>query len=74
METALCSDHDVTGYPTLKFFHQKADEFQRYKGNRDLDSLQKFVQEQAAKVRERRGEGGWNGGGGGRGRGDVDGG
>ena len=53
METALCSDHDVTGYPTLKFFHKKADDFQRYKGNRDLDSLQKFVEEQASKVSTR---------------------
>ncbi|XP_076437915.1 thioredoxin domain-containing protein 5-like [Babylonia areolata] len=52
METALCSEHDVTGYPTLKFFHQKADDFQRYKGNRDLDSLKKFVEEQASRTEE----------------------
>ncbi|KAL8570009.1 hypothetical protein ACOMHN_056441 [Nucella lapillus] len=49
METALCSDNDVTGYPTLKFFHKKTDDFQRYKGNRDLDSMKKFVQEQASR-------------------------
>ncbi|KAK7483138.1 hypothetical protein BaRGS_00025634 [Batillaria attramentaria] len=47
VETALCSDHDVTGYPTLKFFHKKAEDFVRYKGNRDLDSLRKFVGEQS---------------------------
>nr|DAC80631.1 TPA_inf: thioredoxin domain-containing protein 5 [Conus magus] len=50
VETALCSEHDVTGYPTLKFFHKKADDFQRYKGNRDLDSLKKFVEEQASRT------------------------
>ncbi|KAK7092122.1 thioredoxin domain-containing protein 5 homolog [Littorina saxatilis] len=52
LDTALCADHDVTGYPTLKFFQKKADDFQRYKGNRDLDSLQKFVEEQVAKPEE----------------------
>ncbi|PVD32417.1 hypothetical protein C0Q70_07851 [Pomacea canaliculata] len=46
IETALCSDQDVTGYPTLKFYHKSLDDFVRYKGNRDLDSLQKFVEEQ----------------------------
>lgn len=50
IETALCSDQDVTGYPTLKFYHKSLDDFVRYKGNRDLDSLQKFVEEQVDRV------------------------
>jgi len=44
-ETALCSEQDVTGYPTLKFFQkgQKAEEAEKYRGQRDLNSLNKFI-------------------------------
>lgn len=45
-DTALCSSQDVTGYPTLKFFKPGDTEPVRYRGNRDLDSLQKFITEQ----------------------------
>jgi hypothetical protein len=37
---------DVTGYPTLKFFKSGADSGVKYRGQRDLDSLAKFIEEQ----------------------------
>lgn len=45
--TALCSAQDVTGYPTLKFFKNGAekDDGVKYRGNRDLASLEKFIAE-----------------------------
>jgi thioredoxin domain-containing protein 5 len=46
----LCSEQEVSGYPTLKFFSSKGAEMQRYKGSRDLEALQKFVQDQLGKV------------------------
>ncbi len=45
VETALCSQHDVTGYPTLKFF-KKGEDFdkaEKYRGQRDIKSLEKFI-------------------------------
>ena len=46
-QTALCSAQDVTGYPTLKFFKNGAEKEDgvKYRGNRDLASLQKFIKE-----------------------------
>lgn len=43
VDTELCSKNDVTGYPTLKFFKVGAGESSKYRGPRDLASLQKFV-------------------------------
>ncbi|XP_019526297.3 thioredoxin domain-containing protein 5 homolog isoform X1 [Aedes albopictus] len=44
----LCSDQDVTGYPTLKFFKlgMSADQSVKYRGARDLDSFNAFIREQ----------------------------
>jgi len=46
-QTALCSAQDVTGYPTLKFFKSGAEKGDgvKYRGNRDLASLEKFINE-----------------------------
>lgn len=46
-QTALCSAQDVTGYPTLKFFKSGAEKEDgvKYRGNRDLASLEKFIKE-----------------------------
>eukprot|EP00088_Acartia_fossae_P060237 TRINITY_DN7208_c0_g1_i1.p1 TRINITY_DN7208_c0_g1~~TRINITY_DN7208_c0_g1_i1.p1 ORF type:complete len:398 (-),score=125.61 TRINITY_DN7208_c0_g1_i1:188-1381(-) len=46
-QTALCSAQDVTGYPTLKFFKSgfEKDDGVKYRGNRDLKSLEKFIAE-----------------------------
>jgi len=46
VETALCSAQDVTGYPTLKFFKSGTDSGVKYRGQRDLDSLVKFINQQ----------------------------
>jgi len=46
VETALCSAQDVTGYPTLKFFKSGSDSGVKYRGQRDLDSLVKFINQQ----------------------------
>nr|CAH0112149.1 unnamed protein product [Daphnia galeata] len=43
--TSLCSQQDVTGYPTLKFFSKGVSESQRYRGPRDLPSLLTFIKE-----------------------------
>lgn len=44
VETALCSENGVTGYPTLKFYNAEGED-EKYKGGRDLDTLEKFVRE-----------------------------
>ncbi|XP_018017538.1 thioredoxin domain-containing protein 5 homolog [Hyalella azteca] len=44
-QTALCSQHQVTGYPTLKFFKEAEDNL-KYKGARSLPELVKFVKQQ----------------------------
>jgi len=56
IETALCSAQDVTGYPTLKFFKSGADSGVKYRGQRDIDSLAKFVEEQMGRAEEKEGE------------------
>ncbi|XP_072175768.1 thioredoxin domain-containing protein 5-like [Diadema setosum] len=45
IETELCSTHGVTGYPTLKFYRD-GKEVAKYKGKRDVETLDKFIQEQ----------------------------
>jgi hypothetical protein len=47
---------DVTGYPTLKFFKSGADSGVKYRGQRDIDSLAKFVEEQMGRAEEKEGE------------------
>lgn len=46
-QTALCSAQDVTGYPTLKFFKAgfEKEDGVKYRGNRDLAALERFIQE-----------------------------
>ena len=36
----------MTGYPTLKFFKKGSDETEKYRGQRDLDTLAKYVAKQ----------------------------
>uniref|UniRef100_T1JB49 Flavin-containing monooxygenase n=1 Tax=Strigamia maritima TaxID=126957 RepID=T1JB49_STRMM len=45
VDTDLCSEEDVTGYPTIKYF-PVGKESVRYKGSRDLDSLVNFLKQQ----------------------------
>ena len=42
----LCSEHEVTGYPTLRFFKKNSKESVKFRGTRDLPSLQSFIIEQ----------------------------
>ena len=53
-QTALCSAQDVTGYPTLKFFKNGAEKEDgvKYRGNRDLASLEKFIKEKLGETDE----------------------
>ncbi|XP_064489294.1 thioredoxin domain-containing protein 5 homolog [Ornithodoros turicata] len=44
-ESQLCAEQDITGYPTLKFFKASADEGIKYRGPRDLASLEAFISE-----------------------------
>jgi len=46
VETELCGDHGVKGYPTIKYYPAgEGKEGKSYSGGRDKDSLKKFVQE-----------------------------
>ena len=49
-QIALCAKHEITGYPTLKFFPDRYSEVVRYKSARDLQSLQAFIEEQLSNV------------------------
>lgn len=55
-DAELCSQHDVTGYPTLKFFVKGTTEPIRYRGQRDLVSLTNFVAESVGNAVESAGE------------------
>jgi len=46
VESTLCSEHDVTGYPTLKYFDAGKKEGVKFKGSRDLPSLTNFLNTQ----------------------------
>jgi thioredoxin domain-containing protein 5 len=50
---AYFSAQDVTGYPTLKFFKSGADSGVKYRGQRDIDSLAKFAEEQMGRGEEK---------------------
>lgn len=43
VEEKLASKYNIDGFPTLKLFH-KGEELTDYKGNRDYDSMVKFVE------------------------------
>ena len=49
---SLCSAHEVTGYPTLKFFKQGSEESVKFRGTRDLPTLTNFINEQLGEVAE----------------------
>ncbi|TRY71848.1 hypothetical protein TCAL_05412 [Tigriopus californicus] len=45
-DTEVCSGQDVTGYPTLKFFKKGEAEAEKYRGQRSLNDLAKYVNKQ----------------------------
>lgn len=51
-QNELCSSHEVTGYPTLKFFKQGQEESIKFRGTRDLPTLTNFINEQLGEVPE----------------------
>lgn len=45
-ESSLCSEQDVTGYPTLKFYKIGETKGTKFRGTRDLPSLISFINDQ----------------------------
>ncbi|XP_003700431.1 thioredoxin domain-containing protein pretaporter [Megachile rotundata] len=45
-DSSLCAEHDVTGYPTLKFFKVGETKGTKFRGTRDLPSLISFLNDQ----------------------------
>ncbi|CAD1472621.1 unnamed protein product, partial [Heterotrigona itama] len=45
-DSSLCTEHDVTGYPTLKFFKAGEIKGTKFRGTRDLPSLMSFLSNQ----------------------------
>lgn len=50
-DSDICSEHDVTGYPTLKFFKVGVTEGVKFRGTRDLPTLTTFINEQLREVK-----------------------
>jgi len=51
VETELCSDYGVSGYPTIKYFTPETDEKgDAYNGGRDFDSLKSHVEDKLQKL------------------------
>ena len=51
VETDLCSDYGVSGYPTIKYFTAETDEKgDAYNGGRDFDSLKAHVEDKLQKL------------------------
>ncbi|KAH0945787.1 hypothetical protein HN011_000786 [Eciton burchellii] len=45
-ESTLCSEQDITGYPTLKFYKAGENKGIKFRGTRDLPSLTSFINDQ----------------------------
>ncbi|KAF2901047.1 hypothetical protein ILUMI_05103 [Ignelater luminosus] len=45
-DSKVCSEQDITGYPTLKFYKTGSNEGVPFRGTRDLPSLTMFINEQ----------------------------
>lgn len=50
VDSNVCSDQDVTGYPTLKFFKKGNEEPVKFRGTRDLPTLTSFINDQLGSV------------------------
>lgn len=53
VDSTLCSEHDVTGYPTyvrLKFFKAGESKGIKFRGTRDLASLTSFINDQLGSI------------------------
>jgi len=56
-ETELCSNQDITGYPTLKIFKKGETEGKKFKGSRDIPTLKNFIQTELEDFAEEASEG-----------------
>lgn len=54
VDTGLCSEHGVRGYPTIKYFVKGVAE--DYVGGRGIDALTKFLQDKAASAKVEAGQ------------------
>uniref|UniRef100_A0A1L8EID4 Putative thioredoxin/protein disulfide isomerase n=1 Tax=Haematobia irritans TaxID=7368 RepID=A0A1L8EID4_HAEIR len=45
-EQELCAKHEITGYPTLRFFKLGENESVKFKGTRDMPAITEFINEQ----------------------------
>lgn len=52
-QDSVCSAHEVTGYPTLKFFKLGETESTKFRGTRDLPTLTTFINEQLGETDEK---------------------
>lgn len=50
VDSKVCSDQGVTGYPTLKFFKVGEPDGVKFKGTRDLPTLTSFINDQLGSV------------------------
>ncbi|XP_055911418.1 thioredoxin domain-containing protein 5 homolog [Eupeodes corollae] len=48
----LCAQHEVTGYPTLRFFKLGETESVKFKGSRDMPAMTEFIQQQLGSENE----------------------
>lgn len=48
----LCAQHEVTGYPTLRFFKLGESESVKFKGSRDMPAMTEFIQQQLSSENE----------------------
>lgn len=55
-DTSVCSQQDITGYPTLKYFSTDLLEPVKFRGTRDLPSLTNFLNEQLGSSLVKRGD------------------
>ncbi|XP_054266646.1 thioredoxin domain-containing protein 5 homolog [Macrosteles quadrilineatus] len=46
IHTELCSNQDITGYPTLKLYKTGAVEGKKFRGSRDVPTLKRFINEE----------------------------
>ncbi|XP_046674339.1 LOW QUALITY PROTEIN: thioredoxin domain-containing protein 5 homolog [Homalodisca vitripennis] len=52
VQTELCSNQDITGYPTLKLYKIGENEGKKFKGSRDLQALRGFIRDELGEIKE----------------------
>ncbi|KAG8322806.1 Thioredoxin domain-containing protein 5 [Homalodisca vitripennis] len=52
VQTELCSNQDITGYPTLKLYKIGENEGKKFKGSRELQALRGFIRDELGEIEE----------------------